>query len=49
MQNAMKEQVIRMLPHIIPTNGGKPVEAPAELKEIQTNAKEITGDSGSTI
>ncbi|MEI8248954.1 MAG: preprotein translocase subunit SecA [Candidatus Taylorbacteria bacterium] len=46
MQNAMKEQVIRMIPHITPTVNGTPVTAPAELKEIQTNAREITGDTG---
>ena len=46
MQNAMKEQVVRMIPHIVPTVNGTPVQVPAELKEIQTNAREITGDTG---
>ena len=47
MQFAMKEQVIRMIPHVVPTNNGKPVQAPEEMKEIQTNAKEISGSDGS--
>ena len=48
MQFAMKEQVIRMIPHVVPTNNGKPVQAPEEMKEIQTNAKEISGADGSS-
>ena len=47
MQFAMKEQVVRMIPHVVPTNNGKPVQAPEEMKEIQTNAQEISGGDGS--
>ena len=47
MQHAMHEQVIRMIPHIVPAHNGKPIEAPAEMKEVQTNANEITSGDGS--
>ncbi len=47
MQFAMKEQVIRMIPHVVPVQNGKPIEAPEEMKEVQTNAQEISGGDGS--
>ena len=49
MQAAMSEQVVRMLPHIIPVNNGKPVQAPAEMKNVQTNAREIAGGDASPV
>jgi preprotein translocase subunit SecA len=52
MNNAMKEQVIRLLPHVTPVVNGAPVAsntAPntAELKEVHENAQVIGNGSGS--
>ncbi len=53
MQNAMKQQVERLLPHVIPTvNGiptnGAPVPVSSELKEIHENAQIIGAGSDSS-
>jgi preprotein translocase subunit SecA len=53
MQGAMREQVVKMLPHIIPTlNGvpmaGKSVPDAGELKEIHENAQVIGSGSDSS-
>jgi preprotein translocase subunit SecA len=53
MQGAMREQVVKMLPHIIPTmNGvpmkGKSVPDASELKEVHENAQVIGSGSDSS-
>ena len=55
MQNAMREQVIRMLPHIVPVENGNSVTAgaasdinTAELKEVHENAQIIGSGDGSS-
>ena len=49
MQNAMREQVIKILPHVVPIENGRPVAAqtPANLKEVRDNAETITAGDGS--
>ena len=51
MQNAMRDQVIRLLPHIVPVNNGAAVSAKdseaADLKEVHENAQLIGGGDGS--
>ena len=51
MQGAMHDQVVRLLPHIVPINNGAAMNAKnsetAELKEIHENAQLIGGGDGS--
>ncbi len=49
MQNAMKEQVIKILQHIVPVVNGQPIagQNSADLREIHENAQIIGGGDGS--
>jgi preprotein translocase subunit SecA len=48
MNNAMREQVIRLLPHVVPIQNGQAVQAQtADLKEVHENAQLIGGGDGS--
>ncbi|MES2216244.1 MAG: preprotein translocase subunit SecA [Patescibacteria group bacterium] len=53
MQNAMREQVLKLLPHVVPTVNGVPMKGGAvpdssELKEVHENAQVIGGGSDSS-
>jgi preprotein translocase subunit SecA len=47
MQNVMHDQVRRMIPNIAPISNTDQVVKDSELKEVRTNADEITGGDGS--
>ncbi len=53
MQGAMREQVLKLLPHVVPTVNGIPMKGGAvpdssELKEVHENAQIIGGGSDSS-